>query len=224
MSFLGKEKKMKEIASQIEKLNSIFPWIRDRAFNKLVEIGLPAVEEIIIALDTRYAPIIKGFNSKSDSTSELRGAMQRYPKLVDILVRIGKPAIEQLEAALHHSNLNVRVSAMSILGKIGEPSITESLSSFLDSSDHCEREYAIKALGDIRSLDLLEKILSALHDEHPHVVESAIYALEKIGDTRALPDLEHMARTNTTIVDRYEPTLGELAAKAVDKIRQRGAG
>ena len=40
---------MKSIGGQISNLNSIFPWVRERAVNNLVEIGLPAVKEIIAA-------------------------------------------------------------------------------------------------------------------------------------------------------------------------------
>jgi hypothetical protein len=70
---------MRSISAQINDLNSLFPWIRNRAINSLVEIGLPAVKEIIVALDTRWAPIVtKGFDSSKDSFSEINGATKRY--------------------------------------------------------------------------------------------------------------------------------------------------
>ena len=213
---------MKDVNREIRNLSSIFPWIRKRALNNLVEIGHPAVKEIIAALDTRYAPIAtQGFNSSKDNISEMDDALRRHPILLDALVKIGNPAITELESALRHSNLNVRVSAMAALGRIEHPSTVDLLLPFLDSHTPAERAWVLYALGNTRSPRVLKRIIAALNDENLDVRESAILALGDFGDTSVLPKLERIASSDTSLVESYGRTIGHVAREAIEKIKKR---
>ena len=214
---------MKSISGQINDLmNSIFPWVRERAFNNLVEIGLPAVQEIVVALDTRYAPVIlDSLDSSTDSFSEPLRVAKRIPRLLDALVKIGKPAIPELEEALNHPNMNVRLLAMDTIERIGHPALVDLILPFVDSKEYHERGFAVAALGKTRSPKTLKRIVSALDDENSYVRSIAIGALASIGDRKAVHKLEKL-KSDKTRVDRYSPrTMGDEAEEAINKILER---
>src|SRR5215208_5836662 len=164
---------MKSIRSQIRNLSSIFPWVRKRSMSNLIEIGLPVVKEIVAALDTPWAPIVtQGWNSSTDSILEFNRATKRYELLREVLLKIGAPAIAELENALHHPNLNVRFSAMEAILRIGHPSIAD--------------------LGKIGSPKGFDRIVAALDDESSYVRKIAIIALGNLGNPSVLPKLERI--------------------------------
>jgi len=213
---------MKNISGQISNLNSIFPWVRKRAQNSLVEIGLPAVKEIIVALDTRWAPVItKGFDSSKDSLSEFNNATKRYHLLRDVIVNIGDPAIPDLENALHHPNLNVRYSAIIAIKLIGHPSMVDLLLPLLDSTEVHERGLAVAELRKTDTPRTFGRILAALDDESSYVRNIAIIALGDLGNPSALPKLEQIAESDKTEVDHGARTIGDVAKEAIEKIRKR---
>ena len=213
---------MKNISSQIKNLDSIFPWARNNAMKNLVEIGLLAIKEIIAALDTRYAPYnTHGYDQ--DSLSEANRAQKRHPLLLDVIVKIGKPALPDLELALRHSNPNVRVSAMTAIARIAHPSAVDLLLPFLDSREYLERESAVYALASTRSSRVFERIVAALDDKNLGVRESAILALGDFGNETVLPKLEQIAESDKTMVETYGRTIGHVAKEAIEKIRKRGS-
>jgi HEAT repeat protein len=213
---------MKSVSRQINSLDSIFPWIRERAANNLVEIGVPAVKEIVAALDTRYAPVIlDGLDSSQDSFSEPLRVAERISRLLDVLVKIGKPAIPELEDALHHPNMNVRLLAMETIDRIGHPAIIDLLFPFLKSKEYHERGLAVGFLGTTHSPKVLERIIPALDDESSYVRNIAIIALGNIGGRSVLPKLE-LLKSDKTLVDDYgRKTMGDMAQEAIDKILAR---
>jgi HEAT repeat protein len=137
------------------------------------------------------------------------------------IVAMGSPAVERLTVALHHPNQNVRLGAIKALGRIGDPSAIVPLMAVIRTKTRFERREAVFALLKINHEDSFEPIISFLHDSSVSVREAAVYALEKIGDPRALPELEIVAQTDKALVDRFEPSIGELASKAIKKIRKR---
>jgi HEAT repeat protein len=212
---------MKSIRGQIRNVNSIFPWVRKRAMSSLVEIGVPAVKEIIIALDTPWAPIVtKGWNSTTDSISELNSATKRYELLREVLLKIGEPAIAELENALHHPNLNVRFSAMEAILRIGHPSIVDLLLPLLDSTEYHERGLAVAELGKTGTPRAFDRIVAALDDENSYVRNIAIIALGNLGNPNVLPKLERIAESDKTKVDHVR-TIGDVAKEAIEKIHKR---
>jgi HEAT repeat protein len=212
---------MKTIGGQIGNLNSPFPWVRKRATSSLVEIGEPAVKEIITALDTPWAPIVtKGGNSSTDSMSELNSATKRYELLREVLLKIGEPAIAELENALHHPNLNVRFSAIEAILRIGHPSIVDLLLPLLDSTEYHERGLAVAELGKIGAPRAFDRIVAALDDESSYVRNIAIIALGNLGNPSVLPQLERIGTSDKTKVDHVR-TIGDVAKESIEKIRQR---
>jgi HEAT repeat protein len=213
---------MKNISDQISNLDSILPWVRKRAQNSLVEIGLPAVKEIIAALDTPWAPVLtKGFDSSKDSSSDLNSATKRYHLLRDVLVKIGEPAFPELENALHHPNLNVRYSAIIAIQLIGHPSIIDLLLPLLDSKENHERGLAVAELGKTDTPRTFGRIVAALDDESSYVRNIAIIALGNLGNPSALPKLEQIAESDHTKIDHGARTIGNVALEAIEKIRKR---
>jgi hypothetical protein len=210
---------MKSINGQINSLNSLFPWIRKRAINSLVKTGLPAIKEVILTLDTPYAPIcINGVSSDDPDWDECIQAVARWKRLLEVLVRIGPPALSELEVALQHNNPNVRISAMQVIGKIGEPSFIDLVLPFTQSKLVYERAWAVGTLGYAGLLKYYETLLTALDDEDCSVRESAIKALGDLGDNRALPALKRIAEQDRTMIENYGRTLGDVAKEAITKI------
>jgi HEAT repeat protein len=216
---------MKDLSGQIKKLNSFLPWVRMGALNSLVEAGLPAVKAILAALDTPYAPIgIKSVSSnQSPEFIAQADASGRWRWLVDALVNIGKPALPELENALHHANLNVRISAMHAIGRIGDPSAADLLLPFLQSEKPHERAWALGSLGYTRSPRVFEILVSALDDRSMDIKETAIRALGEFGDTRALPKLERIAEKDRTMIENYGLTIAGVAKDAIRKIHEKSA-
>jgi HEAT repeat protein len=198
---------MKDINSQGKNVNGLFSSFRKRALINLAKA-------VIAILDTPYVPIsIKGTTSIF--------AIIRYPLLLRMLVKTGSSATTQLEDALDHPNLNVRLSAISAIGQSGHPSAVDLLLPFLDSGEAAEREWAVSALGFTHSPLVFERIIAALEDEHLGVRESAIRALGDFGNENALLKLEQLA-ADKTLVESYGLTIGHVAKEAIEKIQKRG--
>lgn len=213
---------MKSISGQISDLSSLFPWVRKRAINSLVKTGVPAVKEIILTLDTPYAPIcINGVSSNDADWDESIHAVNRWLRLLNVLVSIGTPALSELENALHHSNPNVRISAMHVIGKIGNPSFIDLLLPFTRSKLVYERAWSVGALGYAGLSKFYETLMIALDDEDSSVRESAILALGDLGDNRALPALKRISEMDRTMIENYGRTLGDVAKEAIVNIHKR---
>jgi hypothetical protein len=213
---------MKSISSQINDLSSLFPWVRERAINSLVNTGLPAVKEILLTLNTPYAPIcINGISSDDPDWDECTLAVTRWKKLLEVLVRIGTPSLSELENALHHNNSNVRISAMHVIGKIGDPSSIDLILPFTQSKLVCERAWAIGALGYAGLSRYYETLIAALDDVNYSVRESAIRALGDLGDKRALPFLKGIADHDRILIENYGLTLSDVAKEAIVRINKR---
>jgi HEAT repeat protein len=214
--------KMENISNLITKLDSGLPWIRKRAQKRIIEIGLPAVNEIIAALDTRFAPIaIGGFKSGKDGYSELNSALRRYPLLVDALVKIGKPALAELENALEHPNPNVRICVLRAIGNIGHPSAVDIILPYLEAAESYESGWAIVSLGCTRSPKVYETIITAL-DNRTVDEFYTIEALGELGDIRASPKLEQIAASYQNNGDpRYVSDINSAINKTIKKIQKR---
>ncbi len=103
----------------------------------------------------------------------------------EALVRIGRPALDGLLAALRHDAWILRLHACEALGKIGaEEAVDPLCRAMLKDRDTAVRQDAAKALGDIRNpmaLDALTAVLTDL-DVRPFAVE----ALGRLKDLRAV--------------------------------------
>ena len=178
------------------------------------------VNTLITRLDIPYFPVHNPQNdpSVSNTNPPTFRAMFAYNRALKAIVAIGNPAIEHLTNALNHPNLNVRLGVITALGKIGDLSAMETLMAVIRTKKSHERAYAVSALGKIDRADILEQIILYLHDPDVEVREAAVSALGEMGDPRALSELEIIAHSDHALIDRYGPSISELAEKAIKKI------
>jgi HEAT repeat protein len=181
------------------------------------------VDALIAKIDTPYFPVHNPQSdpSVSDTDPPTFRAMFAYYMALRAIVAIGSPAVERLIMALHHPNLNVRLGVITALGRIGDPSAMETLMTIMRTGKPNERPEAVFALSKIRHADILEQIMLYSHDPDVEVREAAVSALGEMGDSRALPELEIIAHSDNAVADRYGPSIGDLAQKAIKKIRKR---
>jgi hypothetical protein len=215
---------LQDAVQLVDDLDSIFPWVRPAAINRLVKNDTKGVETIMAVLDVPYyRSRIEGFVlTQPDFEGTI--VFELYPFLIKALSEIGRSSVGKLKGALQHPNLNVRLSAMAALGETKNPAAVRLLAPFLDSTDEEERMSAIVALGELHASSAVEKIIFSLRDSHPAVRVMAIRALMRINDVRALPALEEIARTDQTVIDdRPIYTMKDLAEDAIRLIRKNNA-
>ncbi|MBI4980625.1 HEAT repeat domain-containing protein [Candidatus Woesearchaeota archaeon] len=166
----------------IDLFRSNTPGKYDSALNKIKNLKY---------YDSLWVPII----------TSLRAAYHRKDCIVEILEKIGQPAVKPLVELLN-SNHPERFYAAKALGDImgydrekADPDALNSLINYLSSEEpHCY--YAAIALGEIRSSTAMESLINFLHSSHSGG-GCAIPAFGKIGDTRAVdPLIEYIQREN----------------------------
>ena len=212
---------LKDAVKLVDDLDSVFPWARPAAINRLVKNDTKGVQTIMTVLDVPYyRSRISGFVlAQPDFEGTI--IIDLYPFLIKALSEIGRSSVGKLKAALQHPNLNVRLSAMAALGETKNPSAVRLLAPFLDSTDVEERISAIVALGELHATSAVEKIIASLRDGNAGVREVGIRALMRINDARALPALEELARTDQTVIDdRPIYTMKDIAEDAIRQIRK----
>ena len=93
-----------------------------------------------------------------------------------------------IEALKYKDDHNIRLTAASALGTVGDSRAVDPLIAALD--DQMEvNEMAALALGEIGDPRAVESLTKTLGDENWEVRSSAAKALEKIGDDRAIDPL-----------------------------------
>jgi HEAT repeat protein len=200
--------------SHIDSLNAEQTRVLKEWFDSLVS-------SLITELDNPFYPVeIPHQRISSRSLPKSSPVDPVNHKTRDALVAIGLPAVKQLKAALHHPNLNVRLLAISALGRISDPSSVNSLIDVIQNSRSTERAWAVNALGNVGRSSVSEMLISFLNDPDTVVREAAVLALEKFGDSRALPELERVAQSDKALVDRFL-SVGDMANTAIKKIRKR---
>lgn len=197
-------------------------------FNRFRRKPEDKVDALLAKIDTPYWPVA---NPQGDPAvpeevtfkSEVASirAIFTYHMALRAIVAIGSPAVERLIIALRRPNLNVRLGVITALGRIGDPSAMETLMTIMRTGKANERPDAVIALSKIKHADILEQIILYSHDPNVEVREAAVSALGEMGDSRALPALEIIAHSDNAVADRYGPSIGNLAQKAIKKIRKR---
>jgi HEAT repeat protein len=119
-------------------------------------------------------------------------------------------AVPSLMAALKDPDVNVRHGAAEALGLIGDSRALEPLLELLDQGFWMQCP-AISALGSIGSPLALSRLLELLDDEL--LSEPVMQALEKIGDSRAIPPL----RAVMSSADRNRSGRAALAVAVLEK-------
>ena len=155
----------------------ILPFLKDRdldvrthAMRRMVEIGEPAVDQLIDAL---------GDESTRWTAS---GA----------LLNIGAPAVRKTVLATRHPDPAVRRGALFILQQLGVTSAAPSIQAALADPDVSVQVQAIRAVAHFRGQGALRLLLEKVDTGYPPVVrDAAIEALGRFGE-EALPPLRSL--------------------------------
>jgi HEAT repeat protein len=103
---------------------------------------------------------------------------------IEALLKIGKPAVKPLIAALRNYDKTIRIHAVIALGLIKDKSAVEFIIPLL-KDDYC-RWVAITSLASINDRQAVEPIIPLLKDENDFIRAYSAKALGKLGDPRAV--------------------------------------
>jgi HEAT repeat protein len=134
--------------------------------NSLIKMGKDAVPYLVEKLDTQDA--------------------REILTLIDILSKIGEPAVLPLLDCLKSENKDKIKTASRILGDIKDKRAVKSLSGLLDNADYNIRANACASLGKIGDSTVLDNIIFLLEDSVEVVRKSAAVSLGKLNDPRAI--------------------------------------
>ena len=135
----------------------------------LIDMGEEAVPYLLDKLDTQ-------------------SAREKWT-LIDIVSKIGEPAVMPLIESLKSDNKDEVKLASRILGDIKDKRAVNPLIELLDKEDFNTRSYACESLGKIGDTTAFTRVSSCLKDSVEVVRKSAAVALGKIKDSRAISHL-----------------------------------
>jgi len=96
------------------------------------------------------------------------------------LVKIGRPAVEPLRAAIKSKNDSVKWQTVAILGLINDSNATETLSQTLESNNSTVRYWAAASLGQIKDNRSRDALISVLGDGNETVRNEAGWAVQSL--------------------------------------------
>jgi HEAT repeat protein len=138
------------------------------------------------AQDTDVAKYCAMLGSKDDN--------ERETAVVE-LAKIGVPAVPGALAVLAHGEVYLgRMGAARVLGQIRDARAIKPLVGALADEYFSVREEASRALIAIGGTTTVDEILGALEQGGDNFLEAAAATLGPLGDRRALPALEKLAR------------------------------
>lgn len=117
-----------------------------------------------------------------------QGFNERY-YLLQIMGHKGDPTLTPYALrALDDEDLEMRLSALAALGGLADAGATAALAAHLrGATDRLERQYALGALGNIRSGEARDVIAEQLEGDDTLVARNAALILAEAGDERARP-------------------------------------
>jgi hypothetical protein len=164
------------------------PGGRRVLFNLLCLFGEPAIRE---------------------AQKRLRDPRAYYVRNLLIFIRrAGTPAsIPHIKPLLHHTEQSVRMEALGTLLKFKDPGSVKLLRDEIRSDDLDAASQAVSLAGQYRVTDVTEDVLARikrviLFDADYKWNMEIIRALGEIGDPRAIPDLEKLARASWSLYPR----------------------
>jgi HEAT repeat protein len=158
---IGCSQKKEDVRSLRKRLSDERPYVRWRTARALGQIkDINAVRTLITILKDR------NLNVRIKAAEEL--------------MKIGKPAVEPLIAALKGENAYVREFAAYTLGEIKDRSAVESLIVTLNDKKVSVREAGTRALGEIKDHRAVIPLIALLKDEDINTRKYATEALAKI--------------------------------------------
>ena len=185
------------VSPLIEVLKNPDPDIRWKAAVALGEIGDPrGIDPLVKLLDD------------SDRFVRSRAAYA--------LIHIGPPALPSLSGALNHPDATVRLGAVGVLGKIGDPQAISALVNALADQSPDVRQEAISALS--RQGDRAIAALSdRLHDPDRFIRRRAVLALAGMKDEKVMPILLRALAT-------ADPDTAEVLIAVIEERQAREPG
>jgi HEAT repeat protein len=208
-----------EVRKQIERLYSSDPVERGHAAYMLGEMGKQAVPAIPYLIGILYdGTTLKWAYSRYDP-----GGFPTSPgkEAAKALVKIGKPAVEPLIAALKNENWAIRAGAVKVLDEIKDTRAVEPLSALLKDENSSVREVAANTLFEwvmhkwvahrdinditkdiIKNTRSVEFLIIALKDENSTIQWYAANILGKIKDKKVVGPLIEALSDNSGVGGR----------------------
>ena len=196
------------------------------------QISATGVQNLLDALETpgqqnfRSIALVLGWLKRPGmdrALTRLLGRVDLRDEIVDALVRHGSTSLELLMSQLTVEDLEVRRSAVVVLGRIGDPRATLALVSTLSDeslaidaanalaqigdpdaaggllnligdNDASVRQAAVNALNSLMPADMSKRIIPLLHDPDPNVRESAVKIAGYFGYPESASELISLSR------------------------------
>ncbi len=133
------------------------------------------------------------------------------------LLRLGRPAVEPLIAALNNEDEDLRDEVVKVLGKVRSNWVVNPLIAVLknDKAKASALAGAAQVLRKFGSSRAVEPLIARLEHKDPGVRREMARALRKIGDFRAIKPLEKLAKNDP------EPSVRQAAQESLAKIKGR---
>ncbi len=198
--------------------------LRDLALAAEMVREAPHVPEGVIALVVRRAESIAAPRGLCrlctywPCPARWRLTYRLRKRAVDILTRLGSPAVPPLIRALQDEDGWVRREAAQALGEIKDARAVPPLIRALQDEDEGVREAAAEALGKIGDAQAVPTLIQALQDKNEEVRKAAAEALGKIGDAQAVPTLIRTLKLKNKswgVRKAAAEALGKIGAPAV---------
>jgi HEAT repeat protein len=132
-----------------------------RSWDKLVELGAPAVAPLLDCL-------------KDEDYSRRQGAAQALGQLGD------KRAVKPLIACLQDENVDVKKNAATALGQLGDKSAVEPLIKAFTNEDKETKLAAAEALGSLADPAAVAPLAASLTDQDAEIRRTCAQALDKL--------------------------------------------
>ena len=178
-------------ASESETDKEVKTLLKAKKYDEIIKMGEPAVESLIKFLDIVPPPvkwnIVKILGEINDPRAiepliKVFGSGSSLVNLtaINVLAKMGEPAVEPLIKTLSHELLRVRDSAAMSLGYIKDPKVVKRLIDVLKDDDANVRASAVYALGSIGDTSAVEPLIAMLKDDNETVIKRVALTLKTI--------------------------------------------
>jgi hypothetical protein len=181
------------------------------AYAFLKSMGSIIVPEMVVLYGKRERPeiqslvldLLKRFPEATGREAKKRFYDPRPSFVINMLTLIRKVGTEKdtpyIAKLLEHHDIDVRITALEALIEFGDPDGPDLIRSFLRSRSTDETSKVIQLIGTYKVADLVPDLTSklsrwALFKSQCSRNEKIITALGKIGDSKAIPILEKLAK------------------------------